>query len=108
MPNFDEAEPPFTVRHGEYRITSLEENGTSKVKNLSGPWSNIETSSTWNFYETGVDANLSIVSLSDETIARPGFHPYFSSRDDELVSIDAILLQYSKRKLRMVKRKLYR
>ncbi len=50
VPNFDEAEPPFTIRHGEYRITPLEENGNSKVKNISGPWGSIETNSTWNFY----------------------------------------------------------
>jgi galactose mutarotase-like enzyme len=89
LPNFDDDGPPFTIRHGEYRKTEGEQGERdSMTKNLSGPWGNLITKSSWEFGETGMKTTLFLLSPSSETYIRPGFHPYFNTEDGEsLLSI---------------------
>ncbi len=89
LPNFDEDGAPFTVRHGEYRVTEGESIGNEVMtKKITGPWGSLQTTSLWEYHETGFRSTLSVTSLSDETALRPGFHPYFKTEDgDSLLSV---------------------
>lgn len=90
LPNFDESGTPFTVRHGEYRVTEGESARDGVMtKNLIGPWGSLGTRSLWEYHETGLRSTLSVTSLTDETVLRPGFHPYFNTETgDSLLSLN--------------------
>ena len=81
IPNFENLTPPFSVKHGEYRMTPNNQQSPNK-KILSGDsWGSVRVTTTWNEMIENTKATLSasvtIQSLSDKTFLRPGFHPYF-------------------------------
>ena len=78
IPNFDESGRLFTSRHGEYRRTdSRGDEKSLTTKRLSGTWGSLQVDTVWKSDETTLESSVELFSLSDETIIRPGFHPYF-------------------------------
>jgi galactose mutarotase-like enzyme len=92
LPNFDEPQNSFSVRHGEYRKNDGVFTGDFFEKRIQGLWGDLQTSCHWEGDETGFTSTMTMTSLSDETLIRPGFHPYFVSKDDMLVQVDKATL----------------
>jgi hypothetical protein len=94
IPNFEELSPPFTIKHGEYRTihkdTSLPHHAvlTSAIENT---WGSLDTTVNWREEARGNErvlvVTVEIRALTDATIIRPGFHPYFIVQNDSLITI---------------------
>jgi len=96
IPNFEELSPPFSIKHGEYRITTCD-NQLPHRKNLSSPtennWGNIDVVCDWEEWEEQNAKTLKVAAtiraISDTAWVRPGFHPYFSVKPDSFIAIGA-------------------
>jgi hypothetical protein len=94
IPNFEALSPPFSIKHGEYRITPCD-NKLPHTKNLSAPaennWGNIEVITDWEEIEALNSKTLKVTTtiraLSDTAWVRPGFHPYFSVTQNSFIEI---------------------
>lgn len=79
LPNFDDGATSFTVRHGEYRKMPGEFlNETTVMKNISGPWGELESDAVWELGETELTSHMTLTAKRHETLIRPGFHPYLT------------------------------
>lgn len=96
IPNFEELSPPFSIKHGEYRITACD-NSLPHQKNLSSPaennWGNIDVITDWEEIEEQNTKTLKVTTtiraISDTALVRPGFHPYFSVSENSFIEIGA-------------------
>jgi|GEM_PF-1108446 len=100
LPNFEELSPPFSVKHGEYRITACGSQLPHK-KILAAPaesnWGNIEVTTDWDEVEGNqsktLTVNTTLRALSGTVWARPGFHPYFSVTQNSFITIGATRIE---------------
>jgi hypothetical protein len=94
IPNFEALSPPFSIKHGEYRITSCDSR-LPHQKNLSSStennWGNVDVVTDWQEIEEGnnktLNVSTSIRAISDLAWVRPGFHPYFSVTPGSFIDI---------------------
>ena len=94
IPNFEELSPPFSIKHGEYRITASDST-LPHTKNLSAPaeynWGSVEVITDWEEIEEQNSKTLKVTAtiraLSDTAWFRPGFHPYFSVTQNSFIDI---------------------
>jgi hypothetical protein len=94
IPNFEALSPPFSIKHGEYRVTTCDSK-LPHYKNLASDgghdWGNVEVVTDWDDIAEANSKTLkvraSIRALSESAWVRPGFHPYFSIDADSFIDI---------------------
>ena len=94
IPNFESLSPPFSIKHGEYRITACDTT-LPHQKTLSAasenPWGEIEVSADWQEItepdRKTLKVTASIRALSAVALVRPGFHPYFSIFENSYIAL---------------------
>jgi len=97
IPNFEELSPPFSIKHGEYRLTACD-NKPPHRKNLLSPadndWGNIDVITDWEEVEEQNSKTLKVTTtiraISDTAWVRPGFHPYFSITPNSFIDIGGV------------------
>jgi hypothetical protein len=94
IPNFEELNPPFAKKHGEYRNT-LCTPAPPHVKKIEpevgGVWGSVDTLTEWSEECSGNISTLTVISTitatQSPTLIRPGFHPYFTTKGTFSVSV---------------------
>ncbi len=94
LPNFEELSPPFSIKHGEYRITACGSQLPHRkilASATKSNWGHIDVISDWEEVEDHqgktLTVNTTLRALSDAAWVRPGFHPYFSVTEDSFITI---------------------
>lgn len=85
IPNQGPTYDVFGVQNGEYR-TIRSERGTS-VKTLNGIWGEATADISWEAKENTLTSRAFIASLKNNTLVRPGFHPYFKVSGNFTITI---------------------
>ena len=85
IPNFEKLSPPFSIKHGEYRVTVCDRQlpHTKKLSSANdNNWGNIDVITDWEEFEEHnskiLKVTTTIRATSEVAWVRPGFHPYFS------------------------------
>ncbi len=94
IPNFEELSPPFSIKHGEYRVT-VSDNKLPHKKYLSSPaenpWGDVDVVTDWEEIEEENRKTLKVTTtiraISGAAWVRPGFHPYFSVSENSFIEI---------------------
>jgi hypothetical protein len=96
IPNFEALTPPFSIKHGEYRVTVCD-NQLPHQKSLSSSaennWGSVEVVTDWEEIAEQNSKTLKVTTTirakSDVAFVRPGFHPYFSITQNSFIEIGA-------------------
>ncbi|WP_347987782.1 hypothetical protein [Methylomonas sp. AM2-LC] len=94
IPNFEALTPPFSIKHGEYRITACD-NKLPHQKSLSASaennWGSVDVITDWEEIEELNSKILKVTTTirakSEVALVRPGFHPYFSITENSFIDI---------------------
>jgi galactose mutarotase-like enzyme len=94
IPNFEELSPPFTIKHGEYRTINKEtphHSHTTLASPNENTWGSLDVTVNWQEESHDDKKNLIVTveihTLTNNTIIRPGFHPYFAIQKNSLITI---------------------
>lgn len=85
IPNQGPTYDIFEVQNGEYRKT--EKAGDTRQKHLAGKWGEIESSVSWEEVSGSLKSAATITALRNNTLIRPGFHPYFKVSGNFVITI---------------------
>lgn len=87
IPNLGPKDTFFTLQNGEYR----NQEGSFK-KMLSGAWGRLEADVTWEEAGSVIHTKATIKALERHTHIRPGFHPYFATGKQFILTTDSLTL----------------
>ncbi len=90
IPNFEELPPPFSIKHGEYRITNCDST-LPHNKTLGNAWGTVDVITDWEeLAEQSIkilNVTTTIRATSETALVRPGFHPYFSVTENSFLDL---------------------
>ncbi len=100
LPNFEELSPPFSIKHGEYRITACDSQLPHRkiLASATGSnWGNIDVITDWeelkDIQGKTLTVNATLRVCSDTAWVRPGFHPYFSVTENSFITIGSMRIE---------------